>query len=848
MRPFVLALTEIDPAWIGLVGGKGASLAALARIEGVSVPDAFCVTTAAAQEALASAPGLGALIDQVAALNPEDHEALRAKSAELRRAILGAPMPEEIAQEVRRAAAALGAGPTAVRSSATAEDLPGASFAGQHDSFLNVVGPQAILEHVRRCWASLFTERAVAYRARRGLDARGAQMAVVVQRMVPAEASGVLFTADPVTGHRGICAIEAVSGLGEPLVSGLVTPRRARVRAGQILPDEPRQGPEAPPCPSPLQAPQLLALEALGRHVEARLGAPQDIEWCLAGGRFHVVQSRPLTTLYPVPDPGDSGFHVYISVGHQQMMTDAMRPLGLSLFQLTAARPMLEAGGRLFVDPTAQLSAPASRAALLGLIGRSEPLILDALNTLVARGDLGEATPQGPVAPPAPGGAALGPAPDPSVLPVLIARSEASLAELRARVAGVSGVEAIDLVLEDVADLRRGLADPEGFAALMAGMNASAWLNEHMAAWLGEKNAADLLSLSAPNNVTSEMGLALLDLADVFRPHPEVLAHLAQADEAGFWEGFAALAGGPECRDALAAWLHRYGMRCVGEIDVTRPRWSERPTTLAPLILSHVRTFEPGAARRRVAQGLGRAEEAAGSLLARLRQLPDGEEKAAATEVAITRLRAFTGYREHPKYTIICRFFVYKQVLMAEANRLYQDGVISEPEEVHFLTLPELRELIRTRRPDEGLIRRRREQYAHHQRLTPPRVLTSDGEIVTGSYRRDVPQGALVGLAVSQGVVEGRARVLADLAGARLEPGDILVTAFTDPSWTPCFVTIAGLVTEVGGLLTHGAVIARELGLPAVVGVEGATARIPDGARIRVNGAEGLVEILAPRA
>jgi pyruvate,water dikinase len=235
-----------------------------------------------------------------------------------------------------------------------------------------------------------------------------------------------------------------------------------------------------------------------------------------------------------------------------------------------------------------------------------------------------------------------------------------------------------------------------------------------------------------------------------------------------------------------------------------------------------------------------------GELLTRLRALPDGEDKAAETKRMIDRLRTFAGYREYPKYGMVSRYFVYKLALLREADRLVRSGALREPDDVYYLRLEELHEVVRTGVADHELVRQRREAFRSYTALTPPRVLTSDGEALTGDYRRDdVPPGALSGLPVSAGAVEGRARVVTDMAQADLEAGDILVTAYTDPSWTPLFVAIAGLVTEVGGLMTHGAVIAREYGLPAVVGVERATRLIRDGQRIRVDGTEGYVQILA---
>ena len=379
----------------------------------------------------------------------------------------------------------------------------------------------------------------------------------------------------------------------------------------------------------------------------------------------------------------------------------------------------------------------------------------------------------------------------------------------------------------------------------MAEMEATWWLNDQIQAWLGEKNAADMLTQSVPHNVTSEMGLVLLDVADVIRPYPDVVAFLRHVEDEGFLDELPRLAGGREARDAIRACLDKYGMRGVGEIDITRPRWSERPTALVPVILGHIKSFGPDEAGRRFEWGRREAREKERELLERLRALPDGERKAEETQRMIDRVRTFSGYREYPKYGMVSRYFVYKQALLEEAERLARAHVLREKEDIFYLRFEEIQDVVRMSQVDDELIIRRKDAYRSYQALTPPRVLTSDGEAVAGSYRREgLPAGALVGLAVSAGTVEGRARVVLDMAEADLEPGDILVTAYTDPSWTPLFVAIKGLVTEVGGLMTHGAVIAREYGLPAVVGVEQATRLIRDGQRIRVHGTDGYVEIL----
>ncbi|MFD4591169.1 rifamycin-inactivating phosphotransferase [Streptomyces rubiginosohelvolus] len=873
----VLGLDEVDEDQAGLVGGKGAHLGALSRLDGVRVPDGFCVTTDAFRRVVAAAPEVDALLDRLAGADPDDGQAVRAIAAEVRRAVEEAVIPDDLAAAITGAVARLGEGAAyAVRSSATAEDLPTASFAGQQDTYLNVVGPAAVLRHVSRCWASLFTERAVIYRRRNGIDDRTVRMAVVVQRMVLPDASGVLFTADPVTGHRRTATVDAGFGLGEALVSGLVNPDVFTVRDGEVvartiavkqravhaLPGggtrevtvEPRQQ-ERPA----LTDAQVVELVRLGRRIEARFGCPQDIEWCLTDDGFRIVQSRPITTLFPVPDLVPEAVErrtpsVYVSVGHQQMMTDAMKPLGWSMWQRTAMVPMHEAGGRLFVDVTPRLASPASRAALLDVMGKGDPLVRDALETVLERDEFDPPVPDagqaGPVGPPA-GGApeASVTEADPAIVAELVQRSETSVAALERDIRTKSGPELFDFLTEAFEEHKRVLSDPLSMRAIMAGTEATWWLNDKLGEWLGEKNAADALTLSAPGNITSEMGLDLLDVADAIRPHPEVVAFLNDVqDDAhgdGFLDGLVKLPGGSAAREAIDTYLRRYGMRCVAEIDIARPRWSERPATLVPLILDNVRNFGPGAAERRFEQGRLRALRTEQDVLTRLRDLPDGERKADETKRMIDQVRAFAGYREYPKYGIVCRYFLYKQALLEEAGRLVRDGVLDEREDVFHLTFQELEDVVRSRRADPRLIARRKEAFRSYEALTPPRVLTSDGEAVNGTYRRDdVPAGALAGLAVSTGSVEGRARVILDLADAELEEGDILVTRFTDPSWSPLFLGVAGLVTEVGGLMTHGAVIAREYGLPAVVGVDQATRLIRDGQRIRVHGTDGYVEIL----
>lgn len=869
MTSYVLGFEDIDKTKLALVGGKGANLGELFRIDGIRVPDGFCISTEAFKRIIGETSSISQLLDQLSLLRVEDRDKIGKVSGEIRRVIEGIAIPPDIREEIARFLSRLGEeNAYAVRSSATAEDLSTASFAGQQDTYLNIIGTEAILRHISKCWASLFTERAVTYRLENGFDHRKVYLSVVVQRMVFPEVAGILFTADPITSNRKVLSIDAGFGLGEALVSGLVNADSYKVRNGKVidkkistkklaiyaLKDGGTEEQEIKPERQNRQAltdEQILQLERMGRKIEAHFGSPQDIEWCLADDTFYIVQSRPITTLYPIPATNDRENHVYVSVGHQQMMTDPIKPLGLSNWQLTAGRPMYTAGGRLFVDVAQELASPSKREILVNVLGKSDPLIRGALVTILERGDFIESLPDDKQEQNS-GKSVQGPPMsyqtlndyDPAIVSELIERSESSIEELKHNIQAKSGPDLFDFILEDIQQ-RRSSTDPRSFGVIMTAMNASSWINEKLEEWLGEKNVADTLSQSVPNNITSEMGLELLDVADAIRPYPEVIEYLQHAGDDDFWDELVKVHGGREAGDAISAYLAKYGMRCVGEIDITRTRWSEKPTTLVPMILRNIKNLEPGASKRKFEQGRQEALKKEQEVVDRLKQLPDGEQKAQETKRMINLVRSFIGYREYPKYAIVHRYFVYKQALLKEAERLVHANIIREKEDIYYLTFEELREVVRTKSLDYEIISRRKDEYKFYAKLTPPRVMTSDGEIMTGEYKREnLPAGAIVGLPVSSGVIEGRARVILNMEDADLEDGDILVTAFTDPSWTPLFLSIKGLVTEVGGLMTHGAVIAREYGLPAVVGVEDATKLIRDGQRIRVHGTEGYVEIV----
>lgn len=870
MSSYVLGFKDIDKTKIMAVGGKGANLGELSRIEGIRVPDGFCISTEAFKKVIGETSLINELIAQLSLLKVEDRDRIGELSGEIRLGLEAIAIPEDINEEITLQLFRLGEkNAYAIRSSATAEDLPTASFAGQQDTYLNIKGKEAILKHISKCWASLFTERAVAYRLQNGFDHRQARMSVVVQKMVFPLAAGILFTADPVTSNRKVTSIDAGFGLGEALVSGMVNADTYKVQNGKVvekkisakkralyaLKDGGTQTQETQPGQQNMPVltdEQILSLAHIGRKIEEHFGCPQDIEWCLADNTFYIVQSRTITALYPIPEAQDRENHVYVSVGHQQMMTDPMKPLGLSFYLLTTPAPMCQAGGRLFVDVTRHLASPDRGKMAIKTLGQSDPLIKDALMNIAKRKDF------------------IKPSPDgkkvqsliysnkgvlwdylaqfesnPAIILDLMKSNQTSLEELKHNIQTKSGPDLIDFIIEDIQELKKVLFDPQSMGVIMAAMEACVWINEKMDEWLGEKNAADTLSQSVPNNITSEMGLALLDVADAIRPYPEVINYLQHVQGDDFLEELVKLDGGQVARDAIHAYLNKYGMRCAGEIDITKTRWSEKPAALVPMILSNIKHFEPNAGKRIFEQGQHVALKKEQELLSRLKQLPDGEQKAKETKQIIDLIRNFSGFREYPKYGMINRYFIYKQALLKEAGQLVQGDVIHEKEDIYYLTLEELREVVCANKLDYQIISKRKYEYKINKKLTPPRVITSDGETLSGEYKREnLPAGAIVGLPVSSGVIEGRARVILKMEDADLEDGDILVTSFTDPGWTPLFVAIKGLVTEVGGLMTHGAVIAREYGLPVIVGVENATKLIKDGQKIRVNGTDGYVQIL----
>ncbi len=871
MNSYVLNFSVINKTRLNDVGGKGANLGELKRIDGIQVPAGFCITTEAYKKSIKDNQQLKELLKLLARLHHDEKDKISEISAKIRSAIEKGGMAKEVENTINEALSQFGEKQSfAVRSSATAEDLPDASFAGQHDTYLNIRGKEEILKHVIRCWSSLFTERAVIYRIQNSFDHRKVLLSVIIQKMVMSEVSGILFTADPLTSDRKTMSIDAGFGLGEALVSGLINPDTYKIKEGVII--SKKIGSKALEIKAAdstgtveikreepggeiqtLTDKQILHLAEIGRKIEAHFGYPQDIEWCLADKEFYIVQSRPLTTLFPAPKSPDKVKRVYMSVGHMQVMTEPILPLGISLFGFASLFPADQAGGRLFVDITLDLTTSQGRRMVKQKVDNMDPLMASAVRKVLEKKEYIRSLPKGK------GnllkGARLFPwlkeafriylKNDPVILDELVRKNEKSLYELKQKLEHLSGQELFDFIIDDRKKLQERLFDATHFGAVLVCQYVAGGINSNTEKWLGEKNVTNALSKSVEHNITSEMGLALCDVADVIRQYPEVVDYFSHANDESFFQKLKKFPGGIETASAISEFLEKYGMRCPGEIDITKPRFHEKPTQLVPVILSNIKLLKPGEHIEKFEQGKREARETEEKIIRGLQELPSGARKAKKIQKMISVFRNFIGAREYPKYFWIRRFGIYKQALLKEAEKLLVAGVIQQVSDIFYLYFDEFREAVQSKQVDQALIGKRKREYAGYQKMTPPRIILSDGEVPLGEYEgSSIPTGALPGVPVSSGIVEGWARVVSRLEDAQVEKEDILVTSYTDPSWTPVFVTIAGLVTEVGGAMSHGAVITREYGLPAVVGVENATKLIKDGQKIRVNGTEGYLEII----
>ncbi len=899
VMPLILRFDEVGPNDLPRVGGKGQHLGELTRA-GFPVPAGFCVTTAGYQRFLAALPDAQRRFAALDEVDGRDATQARLAAEQMRAALADLPLPGAVGSALLAAWRQLGPEhPLAVRSSATAEDLPGASFAGQQDTYLNVHGEEALLDAVRRCWISLFTDRAVLYRARNGFGHRAVSLAVVVQRLVDPEVSGILFTADPVSGHRGTISIDAGFGLGEALVGGLISAdlyrvdrQRREVTLAQpgdkafAIRSTPEGGTRQEPLPEAqrraraLTDAQVLALAELAERIEAHAGGvPQDIEWCLAGGALHILQTRPITSLYPIPASSlpSEGLRLFTSFGHVQMMPEAMPRLAREVWQYffpagkggaitLGDRPqrspaMVEAGSRLFIDVTEPLRHPKVRAALLSLLGVVYENVALGLAALTQRPTFREATGGLPrflraVA------SVVGPvfAHVPAVLWVFdpvrgAAQTQRAVEDLqaaaRARVKAAPSSAA--RLRQATVEFNGIFAQVRGSLARLAGAVIAHRLLKRLAQgpWADEvREQVDTLLRGLPGNVTTEMDLAVGDLTDLARSHPALAQALRVPLEAGSsWSSVRAMLTstpqGPVLLSALDDFLVQYGDRGVGEIDLSRPRWRDDPSVVLRVISGGLADKPTGAHRRHHQAQVAQGEAAVTTLVEAA-----GRGGHPLRRWVVSRLarvaRAGLGLREHPKFMLVRVLGVVRAEALAAGETLRGRGQLRSASDVFHLGFDEvMAALDDPTRQLQGTIVERAQAFARDQARTAPFVISSEGETPTLTLNRDdLPAGALPGTAASNGVVEGLARVVLDPEREILQAGEILVARFTDPGWTPLFVHAAGVVTEVGGLMTHGAVVAREYGIPAVVSVAGAVSLIHTGQRIRVEGTRGFVQLL----
>ena len=801
---YVMRFAELGRGDIAVAGGKGANLGELTRA-GLPVPPGFVLTTAAYRD-------VG----------------------------VGAPIPEDMAREITEAWSALGEVPVAVRSSATAEDLEDASFAGQQDTYLNVRGAAALLEAVRECWASLWTERAVAYRARQGIDPAELALAVVVQRMVEADAAGVMFTANPTNGRRDELVLSAAWGLGESVVGGSVTTddlvvEKAGLRvASRTTADKAvmtvyaqERTAEVPVPADRRRAPVLddkaaAVLAELGVRVEQHYGAPQDIEWARADGEFYIVQSRPITALpepeaappteWEVPDP--KAFYFRASIVEQ--LPDPLSPLFAAMVDGSVARSLQALMRELLrVDVAAPgVGLPTvngyayyrySRAAMWQMtVGGTK-----AMRRLPAMGL-------------------------PNWRDVAHPAYQAAVAAWRDRpLADLTDAELLDGVQELLDAGTRYYTAVQAIIPLAAFSEVSfTRFYDALVRRPGEPPASTFLVGFDSAPILAEK--SLWNLAEWTRGHPE-LADAVRADPAAVWAG-----GGPEHADEwrarFRAHLDRFG-HATYNLDFMHPTPVDDPAPLFEALRFALDGGSAGPSARQLASA-ARREQLTEAALARL-----DPPRAVAFNRLLRWAQRYAPVREDALADIGLAWPQMRRMLAELGRRLVAAGRIAVPEDVYWL------------RPDEilggpvGDVAERKALWRGRRRATPPQALPQHTFVdrFEGWFPASGKQeGAVLhGTGASAGQVTATARVLSGPADfGRMQPGEVLVASITTPAWTSLFTLAAAVVTDVGGPLSHSSIVAREYGIPAVLGTGVATRRIPDGARVRVDGDAGTVTLL----
>lgn len=886
--PMMILPFSSSEATLENAGGKGMNLARLTRA-GFDVPRGFIISTDAYREFVSANRWLPEILSGASGLAAEDASALDRVSAQIRAAFSAGKLPDELEAGIRAAYADFANQPVAVRSSATAEDLPDLSFAGQQDTYLNVVGAEQLLNAVVNCWSSLWTARAIGYRIRNGIDHSEAALAVIVQEMVPSEASGVLFTANPLTGLRSESVIDATLGLGEALVSGQVEPdnyvvdtlnkrivtktlgakklsTRSKVGGGVETIDERAEDHQA------LDDEQILALAALGQQIQNEYNFPQDIEWALAENKLYILQARPITSLFPVPEVSFDPLVVWFSFGAAQGLVGPMTPLGIdtALHVVAGAsrlfghalkpeevRVFASAGERIWIRISDLIQNPVGNRLLSGAMGIIEPSAGKILQALMADPRLHKG--EGQVKFDTVGRVGKFGLP----ISMRLGRNVIQPEDARTRFDALINSYLASAKIAPASDRFGRLMNVVTFMREYIG-GALRFLLPHFIPMFGpaiaslnmlreiaggDQALAFEITRSLPRNVTTEMDLTLWQTAQRIREDSESAELFRSSDAQTLARHYVNGILPSAAQSAISTFMEKYGMRGVGEIDFGQPRWREDPTPIMHTLQSYLNIEEAFAPDAVFTKGERAAHEAIEKLAAKMRQQggPTGWLREKQVRAASRRVRLMMGARESPKFFVIRLMGIARKALLEAGAEFVDAGTIERADDLVFLKLKELEALARNEDRDwKALVAERRATYEREcRRRQVPRVLVSDGRAFYEGLGSDTDTSDVItGSPVSPGVAEGVVHIILDPRGAQLAPGEILVCPGTDPAWTPLFMVAGGLITEVGGMMTHGSVVAREYGIPAVVGVHQATTRLQDGQRIRVDGTAGKIVIL----
>lgn len=881
MTNFIRVFSEITREDVPLVGGKGANLGEMTRA-GLPVPPGFCVVADAYREFTASAQETIAQI--LAEMRMDDADDVESKSARLREFLIGQPMLPHIAQQTLGAYAELQdkmqGRRVAVRSSATAEDLPDASFAGQQDTYLNVQGEDALLEYMKRCWASLWTGRAVTYRHRQGYAHEQVALAVVVQAMIESEVAGILFTANPVNQKRDEMVLNASWGLGEAIVSGLVTPDTWIVRkggeiAGREIADKDLAVVYSPDggtreieiaadrrgAPS-LDDAQLQTLAALGEKVEAHYGRPMDIEWAFSREKFYMLQARPITTLQAAnveglrlnvqPVDGEYNRSMFIEIFPDPLspaFLSVIAPLFHSMLDFTFVtlgfKPPRDVPAigvfynqpyfhREYIEGALASLSPQVRAALVTQIVNPFGKHERTLPTEASPAFAGMVT------------RLLGFMNTfPKQLPGLIESYRAAIDELyHAPVETMSDREILARIRALLFEHASKLLNYDFLMIALIGITYQ-MLGSLLERYYGddtEQIRAKLIS-GVTGNVTMETNKRIWDLAqeakqsavvsDALRENasPTVRAELSESGD-----GRVFLA-------AFDGFLEQYGHREI-RMDILYPTWGEDPSPVLQFLRGYLDVGDEASPRRQQVRLVQEREQLAQQVSVQLkRDLAGRLAIAPLFQWVLKNTQAHTRERDTMHFELTRLFPPFRRCLLELAARWQTQHVLEAPDDVFFFSLTELEQLAEVPQPYPELVRRRRAEFEENAKCTPPPIVR-DGVGIEAARAANVENtaGQWRGIAGSPGVVSGIVRVVrGPHEFEKLRRGEILVAPLTNPVWTPLFAIAGGIVTQVGGILSHGAIVAREYGIPAVMAVHDATNILQDGQRVTVDGNRGVV-------